>query len=333
MKTNTVLMLLLGLQRILTGFPYTVSLNESKIVSRKLLLLYSGVMVIALSVCYTYMAVVVMPDFVQSFDVVDRYMSLLVVIAIHSSFLVTMIYNLIRSSKLRDVAKSAIQLHVTLGESLARRFDWESIAIGSVTVTMLVYIGVATYDSTASVVVRAMSVLTSAVIFPQMCLTAIMYNVFIRLCTLYFTATFKHFEEATVNPTPTVAMGLFSVCDHKPKDCSVGWTGSALISTSNCESARRSLYLLDKLVMDINKHFGPLICLNLGTDLLMTITFLQALIAPGDSIVFIALVYVLLSCMKISLILNAPESFNKKVFPDGYSSSYGWKTRFMFYTV
>lgn len=306
MRTITVLLILLGVQSILAGFPYTVKLSQHKITSRKLLLVYSTLMVIALCGLYTYMVIMVVPGYLQTKDNVQWLLSLLVTTTMHFIFLITLIYNLVGRSKLRDIVDTTIQLHVTFKKSLTNRFDWKSVFVVCVTAALIIYLLIVSDDFTNLASEKIMSIFSSSVVLPLTCLAPLIYNVFLRLCALYLSAMFKHIEEALKNPLHNV----LSVRDQKITEHSVSWTGSAL-TISSLESARRDLYRLDELVMNINRYFGFLICMNLGYELLMAISYLQILI--DIQYVYITLGYFLLSCLKILLILNAPESFTKKV--------------------
>lgn len=317
MKTTAVLMVLLGIQCIMAGFPYTVKFNPVKVTLRKPLHVYSVLMVTGFSAVFIYLLVLALPAEITNGTIPELILVYVKSFSMSVAFVVAFLYGFIYRSKLRGIVETAVHLHVSLEDSLTDRLDWNSLAglgMTGIIVIGLLFVG---DDFTVTVLGKVVAFLSILILIPTTSLTSNMYNSFLKLSTTYLTATFKHIQDSiTNNPSdflPKHNPGTASPTrDCKQVGSCVSWSGSAL-TISNFESARRHLYVLDQLVMDVNEHFGPVICVNLGTDLLLAIGFLHDVVVLNE-LLHISVALIGLSCLRISITLNAPESFTKKVY-------------------
>lgn len=316
MKTTVVLMVLLGVQCFMAGFPYTVKFDPPEVTPRKPLQVYSVLMVTGSSVVYTYLYSLVVPGEITREKISDLVLDYIKSYSFIVAFMVTFLYGFIYRSKLRRIVDTAVQLHASLKDSLTDRLDWNSLAALGVTGIIVVYLTFVGGDFTSTVPGKVMSFLSALIFIPTTSLTPLMYNSFLKLSTTYLIATFKHIQDSILlTPADTLLQQnpgtVTSKRDCKLTESSVSWSGSAL-TVSNFESARRRLYVLDQLVMDVNEHFGPPICVTLGTELLLVISFLHDVILSNE-LFHISVAFFLLGCLRISVTLNAPGSFTKQV--------------------
>lgn len=318
-KPAVVLMALLRFLSIFTGFPYTVKLDPPTTTLRKPLLVYSVVMALALGFGYSSLVIFELHSNKVRYST-TRYVAALVGMSFMlGCFMIILVYNLARSSNLRNMVNTAAHLHMSLRESFADGLDWNSIIWVTVTGIIVVYL-LSWGDITETRWEKVLVQLTTVVATPMISLTPIMYSAFIRLCASCLTATFKHIEDSIpTNPMDFLVKrkpdSLPSTRIHEMASNSEKCISSEL-TIGKLESARRHLYAMDQLVRDVNKHYGPVICAVLGNELVLGVNTLHGAIANIASMADISLSFFFIGCLRIYLILNAPESYTKKVLKE-----------------
>lgn len=324
-KPAVVLVALLRFLTIFTGFPYTVKLDPPKTTLRRPLLVYSVVMALAMGTGYSYLTFFLLSYNKSRYSVIQFAMAVVGMLLLWGCFVLILVYNLARSSNLRNIVNTAVHLHISLRESFANGLDWTSIVFVTMKGSIVIYLLFTGDDITETRSETVMARLTTAVAIPMISLMPVMYSAFIRLCTTYLTATFKHTEDSIptnpsdfltkrrpVSSSPTRANGMIN---------NSGKHTSSELTIDEFESARRHLYVLDQLVRDVNKHFGPIICAVLGTELVLGVNFLHTAIVNVANMAKVSTSFFFIGCLRIFIILDAPESFTNKV-PEIYLSIY-----------